>query len=245
MPGLALVLCGLTALLPTSAGAAPLAGASTTPGSAAMGAPAWPSPLVAGTAAAPAVVSSQRITVRARGTWASVTAWQRTSSGWHRILATRAGRIGSHGLVTGTKRIQGTGTTPAGTYNLTEAFGVGPSPGTRMKYRHVGRCDWWDEDRRSKYYNNRVNVCLTKPDFPLTERGRYGSEHLVGHAAIYRLAVVIDFNRPDPVRGRGAGIFLHVNDTRPTTGCVSVPYQTMRAILRWLNPDRHPEISIR
>jgi len=246
VPGLVLILCGLAALLPTSAQATSLETTTTAAASTPMSAPSRTNPLVARPAAsAPTTVSSQRITVRARGTWATVTAWQRTPSGWRRIIATRAGRIGSHGLVAGTKRIQGTGTTPTGSYDMTEAFGVGPAPGTRMRYRHVGRCDWWDADRRSKYYNNRVNVCLTKPDFPLTERGRYGSEQLIRHAAIYRWAVVIDFNRPDPVRGRGAGIFLHVNDTRPTTGCVSVPYQTMRAILRWLVPARHPQISIR
>ena len=189
--------------------------------------------------------SSQLITVRSRGTRATVTALRRTATGWQRVLTTRFGRVGVGGVVPWNQRRQLSGTTPAGGFAMTETFGVAPNPGTRMRYRHLSRCDWWDQDTRSRNYNNRVNVCRTRPDFPLTERGRYGSEHLARHAAIYRWAVVIDFNRPNPVRGRGAGIFLHVNNSRATTGCVSVPYRTMRAILRWLNPASNPRITIR
>lgn len=113
-----------------------------------------------------------------------------------------------------------------------------------MPYRHLNGCDWWVQDVRSSHYNNRVNVCRRGHDFSLTENGRYGSEHLIRRTKIYRWAVVIDFNRPDPIRGRGSGIFLHVNDTRATTGCVSVPRWAMLAIIRWLDPRAHPVIRI-
>ncbi|SCD94018.1 hypothetical protein GA0115246_108276 [Streptomyces sp. SolWspMP-sol7th] len=38
------------------------------------------------------------------------------------------------------------------------------------------------------------------------------------------------------MRGRGAGIFLHVNGKGATAGCVSVPAATMRTLLRWARP---------
>ena len=60
----------------------------------------------------------------------------------------------------------------------------------------------------------------------------------------YQYAVVIDFNRWPAVRYRGAGIFLHVNGTGATAGCVSVPLTTMVSILRWLDPAQHPRIAI-
>ena len=43
----------------------------------------------------------------------------------------------------------------------------------------------------------------------------------------YAHAVVIDYNYARPVKGRGAGIFLHVNGSGATAGCVSVPADAM------------------
>ena len=46
------------------------------------------------------------------------------------------------------------------------------------------------------------------------------------------------------MRGRGAGIFLHVNGDAATAGCVSVPAEAMRRVLRWADPREHPHIAI-
>ena len=62
------------------------------------------------------------------------------------------------------------------------------------------------------------------------------SEHLVSYATQYAHAFVIAYNYDRPVRGRGAGIFLHVNGRGATAGCVSVPADAMRRILRWAEP---------
>jgi L,D-peptidoglycan transpeptidase YkuD (ErfK/YbiS/YcfS/YnhG family) len=56
--------------------------------------------------------------------------------------------------------------------------------------------------------------------------------------------LVIGFNYHHPVRGRGAGIFLHVNGKGATAGCVSVPEDAMRRILQWADPARGPHIAI-
>ncbi len=205
---------------------------------------AAPTTLVSSTTGSISSTSTQLITVKARGTWATVIAWQKTTGGWRKIIVSRHGRVGAGGVVSGLLRRQFTGTTPAGTFGLTESFGVDPNPGTRMPYRHVNGCDWWVQDTRSTHYNNRVNVCRRGHDFPLTEHGKYGSEHLISRTKIYRWAIVIDFNRPDPVHRRGSGIFLHVNDTRATTWCVSVPRWAMHAVMRWLDPSQHPQIRI-
>ncbi|WP_129307230.1 hypothetical protein [Streptomyces sp. L2] len=44
--------------------------------------------------------------------------------------------------------------------------------------------------------------------------------------------------------GRGAGIFLHVNGSGATAGCVSVPRATMGRIMGWITPSAHPRIAI-
>jgi L,D-peptidoglycan transpeptidase YkuD (ErfK/YbiS/YcfS/YnhG family) len=58
----------------------------------------------------------------------------------------------------------------------------------------------------------------------------------------YDYVAVIDFNRPDPVIGRGSGIFLHVKNGHATAGCVSIPHRAMRKVLRWLDPSKAPMI---
>ena len=60
----------------------------------------------------------------------------------------------------------------------------------------------------------------------------------------YARALVIGFNYDEPVRGRGAGIFLHVNGSGATAGCVSVPADAMDRILAWADPARSPHIAI-
>ncbi|MEU5058533.1 hypothetical protein ACFC18_48295 [Streptomyces sp. NPDC056121] len=44
--------------------------------------------------------------------------------------------------------------------------------------------------------------------------------------------------------GRGAGIFLHVNGSGATAGCVSVPRATTDRIMSWVQPGAHPRIAI-
>jgi len=70
------------------------------------------------------------------------------------------------------------------------------------------------------------------------------SERLTDYRRQYAWSVVIDFNRPDPVRHRGSGIFLHVNGDGATAGCVSAPRHFVRTVLRRLRPGLDPVIAI-
>jgi L,D-peptidoglycan transpeptidase YkuD (ErfK/YbiS/YcfS/YnhG family) len=197
----------------------------------------FPVPVVAGNAI-------QVVTVRAHGSYATVAAWTKTSSGWHLTAGPWSGRVGANGVVPGSQRKQGTDTTPAGTYTMTEAFGVASDPGTAMPYRHVGSDDWWVEDNRSSYYNQHRLGSQGGFDMSLPESDVNGSERLVNHPTQYRYVVVINFNRWPATPYRGAGIFLHVNGSGATAGCVSVPSSAMVTILRWLRPSAHPRIAI-
>jgi L,D-peptidoglycan transpeptidase YkuD (ErfK/YbiS/YcfS/YnhG family) len=185
----------------------------------------------------------QVVTVSASGSYANVVAWQRTSSGWKAVIQTRSARIGANGLVAATQRKQGTNTTPAGTFTMTEAFGIAANPGAKLPYHQVTTDDWWVEDNNSAYYNTMRRA--SQGGFAVTTAGENGSEHLISFTTQYRYVVVINFNRPpNAVRHRGAGIFLHVNGPGATAGCVSVPQSTMLAIITWLDPAQHPRIAI-
>ncbi|MER0444633.1 L,D-transpeptidase family protein [Streptomyces sp. Edi4] len=147
-------------------------------------------------------------------------------------------RFGAKGLADGETRVQGTNTTPTGLYALPYAFGVAAAPpGIRYPYRRATDRSWWCEDNESRSYNRWVEG-LPK-DCRASE-----SEHLTAFAGQYARALVIAYNYERPVRGRGAGIFLHVNGGGATAGCVSVPAEAMDQVLAWADPVRSPHIAI-
>ncbi|MFG2308235.1 L,D-transpeptidase [Streptomyces sp. NPDC048566] len=173
----------------------------------------------------------------ASATSGTLTWWDRRGGRWVRAGSAPA-RFGARGLVEGGARRQGTDTTPTGLYDLPYAFGTGAAPaGTAMPYRPVHQDSWWCQDNDSRSYNR-----WTEPR-PADCRAAE-SEHLITYRTQYAHAFVIGFNYARPVRGRGAGIFLHVDGKGPTAGCVSVPAEAMRRLLTWADPARAPHIAI-
>ncbi|MET9437920.1 L,D-transpeptidase family protein [Streptomyces sp. NPDC006551] len=173
----------------------------------------------------------------AGSTTGTVTWWDRRGGRWVEAGSAPA-RFGANGLVEGDRRRQGTDTTPAGLYDLPYAFGIKPPPPrTRSPFARVTDRSWWCQDNDSRAYNRWVEGLPR--DCRATE-----AEHLVSYGARYAHALVIGFNYDEPVRGRGAGIFLHVNGRGATAGCVSVPAEAMRRILVWADPARRPHIAI-
>ena len=87
---------------------------------------------------------------RTRSWHARVTLWQRGGTGWKVVARAKDGRIGYGGLVVGSHRKQGTGTTPLGTYRLLSAFGTHAAATTwDLPYRKIRRGDYWVEDNAS------------------------------------------------------------------------------------------------
>ncbi|MFC8872627.1 L,D-transpeptidase [Streptomyces sp. NPDC057148] len=186
---------------------------------------------------------TQLITAVAPGTGSTegrVTWWDRRGGAGGRWVkaGSAPARFGAGGLTDGATREQGTNTTPTGLYDLPYAFGIEPAPrGTEYRYRPVRQDSWWCQDNASRAYNR-----WTEPrpaDCRATE-----AEHLITYRAQYAHALVVGFNYDRPVRGRGAGIFLHVDGRGATAGCVSVPREAMRRILRWAEPAQRPHIAI-
>lgn len=183
---------------------------------------------------------TQLITAVAAGTGSTsgtVTWWDRRDGRWVAAGSAPA-RFGANGLAEGSSRRQGTNTTPTGLYALPYAFGIEPAPrGTAYTYRPVRADSWWCQDTGSRRYNRWTEPLAA--DCRATE-----AEHLITYRGQYAHALVVGFNYHRPVRGRGAGIFLHVNGRGATAGCVSVPKKSMRAILRWADPARGPHLAI-
>jgi len=180
------------------------------------------------------------------GRTGTLTWWQRTGSTW-RAVGSAPARFGYNGL--SANRREGDGTTPVGLFGLPFAFGIRPNPGTRMPWKPVDAHSWWDENSLDARYNTWYENCPATSCWTSARRKDHVSEHLADYPTQYAYAAVIGFNtgqvkvRP-PARPSGSGIFLHVNGSGYTGGCVSIPQPQLAALLRWLDPAARPHIAI-
>lgn len=176
---------------------------------------------------------------RARVTW-----WVKRDGRWQQKLRATDGRIGYGGLVLGRHRHQGTGTTPIGTYDLPWAFGMHrQDPRWDLRYRRVRPGDYWVEDNGSRFYNRYRNKSQGGFRWRLPASAPNGSERLLDYPQQYEWSIVTSFNHGQ-VRHRGAGIFLHVNGSGATAGCVSAPRWFIRALMFRLKDGQRPVIAI-
>jgi L,D-peptidoglycan transpeptidase YkuD (ErfK/YbiS/YcfS/YnhG family) len=173
-------------------------------------------------------------------------------------VAARFGRNGTRPLL---DRRSGDGTTPAGVFPLGETtawdgqivnvFGNQPDPGVKsgIGYRAVRQQDCWGAIPGDAEYNKLVNrPGCSGPD----------NEWLPRFGDVYSHAAVIGANM-DPISGDSsaeanrayaAAIFLHRHSytsngsTRPTSGCVSVPYDELAATINLFDPTLDPHFAI-
>jgi L,D-peptidoglycan transpeptidase YkuD (ErfK/YbiS/YcfS/YnhG family) len=152
------------------------------------------------------------------GTQAQLEGYENGPGGWRLILGPVPVRIGRTGMIPAVRRIAGSGTTPAGTFSLSLALGLQPDPGTAMPYLQITSPDqWWVGDPFSPHYNELR--AAQEGGFLPRESGRRASKLLAAFPVEYAHAVVVDFNRPYPVRTRGAGVFLRMAAWRWNATC--------------------------
>jgi L,D-peptidoglycan transpeptidase YkuD (ErfK/YbiS/YcfS/YnhG family) len=189
--------------------------------------------------------TEQVVTVdRTRGYHARVRFWRLEDGRWRVRFGSDDGRIGYGGLAPGGRRVQGSGTTPLGTYGLTYVFGFQRErPSWEVRYRHVRPGDYWVQDNASAYYNRYRNRAQGGFRWWLPASAEDGSERLTDYRRQYDLAVVTDYNQRQ-VRHRGSGIFLHVNGAGATAGCVSAPRPFVQRVVAALDPDLAPVIAV-
>lgn len=180
---------------------------------------------------------------------------------WHcqtHTIDARFGRTGTRPLL---DRRSGDGTTPAGVFPLGETtawdgqpvnvFGNRSDPGVKagISYRIVQPQDCWGAIPGDADYNKLVN----KP-----RCSGPNNEWLQRYGDVYAHAAVIGANM-DPISGDSpseadrayaAAIFLHRHSyasngsTRPTSGCVSLPYNDLADAVTLLDPELDPHFAI-
>ena len=187
----------------------------------------------------------QVVTVKhTSGHHARVTFWTKRGGEWRQRFQAEDGRIGYGGLVLPRKRVQGSGTTPLGTHRLPWAFGMGKQkPRWDPSYRRVRKGDYWVLDNSSKHYNRYRNKSRGGFRWRLPASHPDASERLKDYPEQYEWAVTTSFNARQ-VRHRGGAIFLHVNGSGATAGCVSAPRWFMRRLMVHLDQEKVPVIAI-
>lgn len=189
-------------------------------------------------AAAPPPALRQLITVRAASHSATVATLRayRVSDGTRKLVfGPWQARVGVDGIARPGRKREGDGKTPSGTYGFSFFFGVQPRLKFAFGFRHAFRYDVWDDDPASPLYNEWVDQRKHDPG---------ASPEPMHQVPAYDYAAVIAYNTKR-VPGLGSAIFLHVGTGSATAGCVSLPADRLLKILRWLRPDRSPQIRIR
>ena len=159
----------------------------------------------------------------------TLTWWERSGSTW-RTAGTAPARFGSHGLAEGATRSRTPvpprpACTGSRSPSATAPRPPGPPCPTAPSPRPPGGA------RTPPPPPTTAGSARCRPTARPSE-----SEHLADYPTQYAHAVLIDFNYTSPVKGRGAGIFLHVNGRGATAGCVSVPADALDRVMAWLKP---------
>lgn len=179
-----------------------------------------------------ATKSNLIITVVGQGPRAKIEVFEKSGGVWAKVMST-TGFVGKNGVTYSKK--EGDGKTPAGSFSITQAFGVNANPGTSLAYRKVTDNDFWVDDVNSSFYNSwQVGPA----------DGRWNSaEHLIKYPTQYKYGAIINYNT-DRVKGKGSAIFLHCSTGRGTAGCVSTSESNMIKILKLMNPNKKTHIII-
>lgn len=99
------------------------------------------------------------------------------------------------------------------------------------------------QDNASAYYNRYRNKSQGGFRWRLPSSNVNSSERLRDYPRQYEFAIVTSFNHAQ-VRHRGSGIFLHVNGSGATGGCVSAPRRFIARLMRRIDPAERPVIAI-
>lgn len=175
------------------------------------------------------------IPLRAHSSQGILYAFDHTDSGWALHAGPVKIMVGRNGFAKPGEKREGDGHNPAGLFPLEFAFGYAPSIHTRMPYRQATEDDLWVDDDKSPDYNQWVR------------RGRSSAtsfEEMKRSDSLYRLGLVIGYNRNPVVAGRGSAIFAHVwrEEVTSTAGCIAMAESDLVNLLAWLEPVKKPMI---
>ena len=137
------------------------------------------------------------------------------------------------------KKVEGDGKSPAGTFTLGACFGFAKETemnDLKIPYLHITESIECIDDPNSEYYNQIVQRDKVESiDWNSSEK-----MHQIDPE--YKLGVVVNYNIETPKSGSGSCIFLHIwgAPSKPTSGCTAMSEMHMREIAYWLDKEKNP-----
>jgi L,D-peptidoglycan transpeptidase YkuD (ErfK/YbiS/YcfS/YnhG family) len=132
------------------------------------------------------------------------------------------------------------GRAPAGVFDIGTIYTYDASlpPGADYPFHQVTIADAWVDDSESPDYNRFVTI--PDPAHPPAWFDKMKMRH--GDFA-YRWLVEIRHNSDPPAAGAGSAIFFHIRrgESRPTSGCTTMPEPDLARLVCWLRKTDHPE----
>ena len=132
---------------------------------------------------------------------------------------------------------EGDGKSPAGVFDLTEAFGSQEKPVfVKLPFTKLEESTECVDDSESASYNRIVDR------FKIGNFDWESSEKMLAVGAEYDLGVFVAHNSQPVKRGNGSCIFLHIwkDENSGTAGCTAMARENIESLLAWLEPERKP-----
>ena len=132
--------------------------------------------------------------------------------------------IGKNGM---NKTKEGDAKTPYGDFEVLQAFGILPNPGTAIEYIDVTP-DTFACDEDCEFYNQIIDVKATGHKCNGEEMYKFSPEYNYGLTTSYNSA----HKYPD-----GSAVFIHCKGQKPFTGgCIALDEADMKAVLQKAEP---------
>jgi L,D-peptidoglycan transpeptidase YkuD (ErfK/YbiS/YcfS/YnhG family) len=177
--------------------------------------------------------------------------YERDGAGWrpigttHPVTVGRTGSAWGKGLHDerrqGPQKREGDGRSPAGVFNIGEAFGYESNARTALPYTAMQASHYCVDVTGSPLYNRIVDARVVGADAVAQSTEPMRRDLHADGDQRYRLGFVVEHNaQAQPMAG--SCIFAHLWKAPgvPTSGCTAMEPTTMEALLAWLRPDRHP-----
>ena len=135
--------------------------------------------------------------------------------------------IGKNGM---NKTKEGDTKTPCGDYEILQAFGILPNPGTTLEYIDITP-ETFACDEDCEYYNQIIDTKETGHNCKGEEMYKFCPE--------YNYGLTTSFNRENKYPD-GSAIFVHCKGQKPFTGgCIALDEKEMKLVLEKAEPGMH------
>jgi L,D-peptidoglycan transpeptidase YkuD (ErfK/YbiS/YcfS/YnhG family) len=135
------------------------------------------------------------------------------------------------------KRVEGDGISPIGSWPIRRLWirlDKGPRPLCGLPIQIIKKTDGWCDDRQHTCYNRPIVQPFTK-----------SHEALWRDDDLYDVIVELGYNDFPVKKGKGSAIFMHIArpDRGPTAGCIALPKEKLRLLLRHMTKGTHVQIA--